>query len=185
MTVKDIIETMAIQTGRDDIVQTLKDPDNANEEGLQTIEKLVKLCNLVINELATGFIPMCITDSITAENGKISFERLSHNPYEILAVYDDNGVDVLGKVFSKFITVLTDKVNVEYSCFPPEYSLEDEVGYDETQVSKRVLSYGLCAEFAICEGCFKDAVMWHDRYADAVYKICKPTNKTTRKRAWL
>ena len=185
MTVKDIIQTMATQIGRDDIVACLDDSTSASEDALKTVDRLVKLCNLVINELATSFIPMRITDKLIAQNGKIFYDKLSNNPYEILSVYDKNGVNAMGKVYSKFVTVSSDEVYVEYSCFPPEYALEDEIGYTEAQVGKRILAYGLSAEYAISEGCFKDAVMWHDRYADAVYTICRPANKNTKKRAWL
>ena len=185
MTVKDIIKISATQIGREDVVDYLDGKTtSASEQTVKDVDRLLRLCNLVINELACSFIPMRITQTLNSEDGKVYYENLNFNPLEILAVYDSNGKDVMGKVYSRFVTVTEKRVTVEYSCFPPKYQLEDEIGYTPDQIPERVLSYGLSAEFAISEGCFKDAVMWHDRYADAVYNLCKPKNQTVKKRVW-
>jgi len=42
----------------------------------------------------------------------------------------------------------------------------------------------LSAEYAITQGCFKDAVMWHKRYADGVALLCEPKNSKIKERVW-
>ncbi len=184
MTIKDIIIASATAIGREDIVEYLNEK-NDSEELAKVVDKMTRLANLVINELACSFIPMVTSERLKAENGRVYYTSLKNNPLQILAVINDNGGNSLGEIFSHFITVKDEYVTVEYSCFPPEYELNDEIDYRENQISKRALSYGLSAEFAISEGCFKDAVLWHDRYADAVYSSCKLKNAQIKKRAWV
>ncbi len=186
MTVKEILINSSTLIGREDVVKYLNgDDDNATEQTLNAVDVMVRLLNLVINELACSFIPMIRLERKTAVNGVINYSDLQFSPLEILKVYDQSGNDRLLSVEHSFARVNGQDVNIEYAYFPPKVSLEDNVGYSEKDLPSRVLSYGLCAEYAISQGCFKDAVMWHDRYADAIAEICAPKNAKIKRRNWL
>ncbi len=186
MLVKDIIKKSATLIGREDVVKYLNDElDNPTENTTSTVDVMVRLLNLVVNELAGSFIPLIITESVSASGGKVYYSDLSHSPREILKAFDGQGKDRLISVGHTFARVGCSQVEIEYSCFPSEVTVEDSLAYSEKDVPLRVLCYGLLAEYSISQGCFKDAVLWHDRYADAITELCKPKNVTVKRRNWL
>ncbi len=186
MTVKEIIIKSATLIGREDIVNYLTDEQNSvPEQTIKAVDVMIRLLNLVINELACSFIPMVCCENLSSQNKKILYTQLTHSPLEILNAYDDNGNDVLITATYSFAKVGADNVELRYSYFPQSVGLEDSVGYTERDVPSRVLAYGLCAEFAVSQGCFKDAVCWHERYADSIAELCAPKNVKIKRRKWL
>ena len=185
MTIKEIIKNTATMIGREDIVKCVEENADFQTQALKdSVNSLVKLANLVINELACSFVPMNTVEKISAKDGKVYYTSLSNNPLKIIGVYDNSGYDALKKITSTFAMVTSSEVYVEYSYFPKTYSLEDDIGYEEKDVPLRVLCYGLCAEFALSMGCYKDAVMWHGRYEDALEDFYKPCNSKIKRRVW-
>ena len=185
MTLKEIIINTATMIGRDDIVKCVNGNVDYQTELLKdNVQTLVKLANLVINELACSFVPMKTVESAQAVDGKIYYTSLSNNPMQIIGIYDKKGNDVLKKITATFALVTDNNVDVEYSYFPKSYVIEQEIGYQEKDVPMRVLCYGLCAEFSLSLGCYKDAVLWHDRYEDALIDFYKPSNGKIKRREW-
>ena len=186
MLVKDIIKNSATLIGREDVVQYI-DGNNSmpGEFTTNTVDVMVRLLNLVVNELAGSFVPLVATEWLRATDGKILYQDLSYRVKEVLKVFDVNGDEALISVENTFIKVKSDNVQVEYSFFPDELNLNAEIGYQEKDVPLRVLCYGLLAEYSISQGCFKDAVMWHDRYADELIEYSKPKNAKIKRRDWL
>lgn len=185
MTIKEIIKNTATMIGREDIVKCLESNVDYQSQALKdNVNTLVKLANLVINELACSFVPMVTVEKISAQDGKVYYTSLSNNPLKIIGIYDNYGNDVLKKITATFAMVSASEVLVEYSFFPKTYALEDNVGYQEKDVPMRVLCYGLCAEFALSMGCYKDAVMWHGRYEDGLVEFYKPSNSKIKRREW-
>jgi hypothetical protein len=185
MTVKEVIKITATMIGREDVVDYLdgvKDGDLTETE--KTVEIMVRLVNLVINELACSFIPMKTIEQTLNSGGKVYYRTLKYNPLEIKGVFNSAGEKVGFSVEHTFVKIDIPNALIEYSYFPPKYSLDDEIGYSEKDVSARVLAYGLSAEYAITQGCFKDAVMWHKRYADGVALLCEPKNSRIKERVW-
>ena len=185
MTIKEIIKNSATMLGREDIVKCIElNVDYQTQVLKDSVSTLTKLANLVINELACSFVPMSTVEEKTATGGKIYYTSLSNNPLKIIGVYDRNGNDVLKKITATFIMVSSNDVLVEYSYFPKTFGIEESIGYQEKDVPMRVLCYGLCAEFALSMGCYKDAVMWHGRYEDALVEFYKPSNSKIKRREW-
>ncbi len=185
MLVKDIIKNSATLIGREDVVSYLDgEEENASETTVNTVDVMVRLLNLVVNELAGSFIPLIVRESVSANGGKIYYSSLNYSPREILGAFDGVGKNRLLSIENTFARVDSSVVEIEYSCFPNAFTLNDSLAYQEKDVPSRVLSYGLLAEYAISQGCFKDAVLWHDRYADAITELCKPKNVNIKRRNW-
>lgn len=186
MLVKDIIKNSATLIGRDDVVKRVEGKDYTMAEfTTNTVDTMVRLLNLVVSELAGSFVPLITTEWLNVTDGKVLYSDLSYRVKEVLKAFDVNGVDRLIAVENTFLRAQGDMVEVEYSYFPNEFTLNDQIGYQEKDVPLRVLCYGLLAEYSISQGCFKDAVMWHDRYADELMQICKPKNANIKRRNWL
>ncbi len=185
MLVKEIIKKASTLIGREDVYDYLNGVDSSpSEQVLKTVDIMVRLLNMVVSELAGSFVPMIITEPLYTSNGKIYYSQLSFSPKEILKAYDRSGVNCLTSVEHAFATVNSTRVDVEYACFPNEVGIDGELNYTEKDVTSTALAYGVLAEYAITQGCFKDAVMWHERYADSVNEHCKPKNAMVKRRDW-
>ena len=185
MSIKEIIKITATVIGREDVVEYLEGKvQTPSQEVVDTVEVMVRLANLVINELACSFIPMKKVEKVVVKDGKVYYKDLSYNPLVILNAYDKNENELSFLVKNTHVELDSYTAEIEYSFVPPNYTLDQEIGYQEKDISARVLAYGLCAEYAITQGCFKDAVMWHKRYEDSVYQACAPKNSTIKERRW-
>ncbi len=184
MTIKEIIDATANVVGRKDVSEYLNLGKEGSEDTLLTVNKLVGLLNMIISELAGTFIPMIKSESVSAKNGRIYFTDLSCKALEILKVLLPNGTELNYSQNAEFISVPADNVIIEYSYVPPAYDLTSTIGYTEKEISKSTLIYGLCAEYCICTGAFDEAVLWHDRYVDAVKETRKVKNSKIKGRCW-
>ncbi len=186
MVVKEIIKKAATLIGREDVVEYLNDANaNPSEKTVQTVDVMVRLLNILVIELAGSFVPMIVTERCTAINGKVYYDTLKYRPKEILKAFDLLGNDKLLGVEHTFARVGATNVDLEYSCFPPTVDINGKLNYKEKDITSSAIAYGLLAEYSISQGCFKDAVMWHDRYADSINEQCKPRNAVIKRRNWI
>ncbi len=186
MTVKDILKATCAMAGREDVLDYLNGKNvSPSEDALSAVNIMTALANLVIGELAGTFIPMVKCERVTATDKKIKYADLSERCIRVLAVYNDNGDKIYYKHTPEYMLVNENTVTVEYEFNPPNYSLEDEIGYREEDVSTATLSYGLSAEYAISRGSFDEAVMWHERYVDSISAKRKIKNSTIKNRSFV
>ncbi len=183
MSIKEILKNAALLLGRDNVIDYCNGV-TVNDDTLRTVNNMTGLINLVLSELACTYIPMVKRETVSASNGKIYYKDLTENALKILGVYNTSGGEVYFKQNAQYLTVNANSVVVEYEYSPSNYGFDDEIGYQEKDVSARVLAYGLCAEFSISEGKFDQAVMWHKRYVDALSEICVPKNSHVKERRW-
>ena len=185
MLVKEIIEATASIVGRKDVSDYLSLGKESSEETLSTVNKLVGLLNMIIGELAGTFIQMIEREKVTAKDGKIYYTDLSQQPIEILKVFLADGNEIGYSQTAEFISVNNNSsLIVEYAYLPPSYDVNSKIGSFETDIPKSLLIYGLCAEYCICTGAFDEAVLWHDRYVDAVKDARKVRNCKIKGWCW-
>ena len=108
---------------------------------------------------------------------------------KILGVYDLSGCAVDFDDKTEYILVnsvlsCSQTLVVKYQYSPNNYSLTDEIGYSEMQISARAIAYGVASEVCISEGDFDQAVMHHKRYVDEIALITMPKNTTIKQRSW-
>jgi hypothetical protein len=184
MRVKEIIKVMATLVGREDVYEYLTNkiskPDTAT---LNTLNLLVRSLNLAINELACTYIPMIKKQEFSSP--EIVFENLSERILEVKSVKSNAGSSVEYKLLPTNLVASVCNPTIEYSYIPSDYGIDDEIGYSESEVSRRTLAYGGVAEFCLINRAFDEAVMWHKRYMDCVEEICLPKNATIKKRRWV
>lgn len=186
MTVKEIIKNTAFSAGREDVVKYLDgNTTSKGEDTLPTVNLLTGLLNLVISELAGTFIPMIKQESVQTSDGKIFYADLSERAVKIIGVYNQNGNDIDFVKTAEFIKVNPGTVIVDYEYIPPNYGIDDTIGYTEKEVTSSVLSFGLSAEYAISLGDFDQAVMWHKRYVDAISELRKIKNVKIKNRSFV
>lgn len=186
MKVKEVIRTVALLLNREDVIEYL-DSGVAQEgsDTVKTVNVLVELLNLVVSELSSTYIPAVKSERVSLYNGKVNYSVLSEQVLKILHVIDDNGKEIDFTQYNEFFTFGCPSATVEYEYLPKVVGIDDELCYSESKIEKRVLSYGTLAEYAITEGEFDEAVMWHKRYVDGVEAICLPQNKKVKRRRWV
>ena len=186
MTVKDVLKSASNMVGRQDVYAYLDGSiSDVGEDTLPAIGVMTNLLNLVVGELAGTFIPMVKSEEVSAEKGKIYFNSLSERCVRIISLLDRQGREISYVHTPEYMEVSSDFAVVEYEYIPPNYGLEDQIGYDQSQVSVGTLAYGLCAEYAISKGSFDEAVMWHDRYVQSVSERRKLKNGQIKKRSFV
>lgn len=186
MKISDIVLSVATYLGKSGVEKYLLngDAENATSETLMQTDVLTRLANLVINEIAGGYIPMIKKEKITVDNGKIYIADLSENALEIKNVLY-NGQEVSFKIKGAYVQVFAAANEIEYSYMPHNYGLTDEIGYSEKDISSTALSFGVAAEYCLTEWRFEEAVMWRERFTDAMKKFCKIKNGKILERAWV
>ena len=186
MLVKDIIKTTSSMLNREDVLDYLNDKtQDVGQDTLPTINLLVNLLNLVVSELAGTFIPMIKSEEIKVNSNKIYYSDLEEKCIKVLCVYDDKGNKLDFEQSVEFIYVNADCAVVEYEFVPPNYDLESQIGYKESDITSSALSYGLASEYCICKGSFEEAVMWHERYVNSIYEKRKLKNATIKGRCFI
>ncbi len=185
MKIKEIINNSALYLGLGDVREYLVAQTDASEETLKTVGVLTGLCNLVISELASTYIPMTATEEVSAVAGKIFFENLNHAAIKVVSVKDRSGNEINFEVFPEYIKLKDGRFTVEYEYIPQNYGLTDDIGYGEKDVPQAALSYGLCAEYCITQCRFEEAVSWRKRYIFSLEKFLVPKARTMKARMFV
>lgn len=152
---------------------------------LTQVDIITRLSNLVINELACSYVPMKTRERVNVFNGKVLISSLTKRALKILSVIDETGAQKIFTCDGENILTYGDNVEVEYSYLPENYGLDDTIGYGDKDIPLSVLSFGVCAEYCLTEWRFEEAVMWRERYSDALKSFTLPISKTIKGRAWL
>lgn len=186
MKLKDVIKITALLIGRTDVCDYLKGlSENAEPETLKTVDAMVTLANLVINELATTYVPLVKRESVRVSDGKVYYDDFSEKILKIRKVYGADGIELDFKTAPEYLSVCGySAVSVEYEYTPHNRGIDEETGYEEGQLPERVLSYGVAAEYFVSVGRFEEAVTWHKRYVDALSALLLPKNRIIKKRCW-
>ena len=183
MKIKDVIKNCALLLGKQNVLTYL---DGGQTDGvtIATVNNMTSLVNLVINELACTYIPMVKSETVLATDGKIYYTELTERALKVLSVTDIHGDEIDAKITPEYVKIKGSSATIEYEFLPPNYGLEDQFNFSNTQVTERVLSYGLSAELCISEGRFDEAVTWHERYVQEISIICCPKNTLLKQRRW-
>ena len=189
MTIKQILKTASVYLGREDLIKYLDgELSDINEDVLNELKSevdiLTKCANLIINQLATEYLPVKSTDIVKSTNGQILYTSFPLDPLDVLAVYDvyDNKLEF--KLLPFYVKTKPDAVKVEYTYLPPEYTLDETIAYDEKLIPMRVIAYGVTAEYSLISGRFDEASIWDRRYKNSVLNLTLPKNTFIKGRYW-
>ena len=185
MIVRDIVRSSALILGRNDVVSYLNGENNSSTDTLECVNSLTNLCSLVLNELASTYLPMIRKETVTFVNNRQPFNQLAAKLTRMIAIYDMNGEKVDFSLDDNYILANVGKCIIEYEYSPKNYGLEETIGYSEKQISASVLAYGVASEYSITQGQFEQAVMLHKRFVDCLEEYCVPKNKVIKSRSWV
>ena len=185
MKIRDIVRNSALILGKSDVIEYLDRATDIGVDTLETVNLLTNLCTLVIDELSATYIPLIRKETVTFGNGKHALNQFRDKVVKVIAVYDMSGEKVDFSLDAYYVWANVSKCIVEYQYAPKNYGLDDNIGYEEKDISVSALAYGVVAEYCITQGQFEQAVMHHKRYVDLVAEICVPKNKKIKARSWV
>jgi hypothetical protein len=187
MTIKDIVKTTAVLMGNEEICDYLDGGEYSEADGARLqkeVDVLIKCSNLTINEIATEYIPVVTVESVTNFSGYIYFNSLLMDVLKVIAVYDNQGNKLSFKPVQYGIKTSNSACRIEYSYIPPEYNLSSTIDFEEKNVPKRVVAYGVASQVCIIEGKFDEAGLWNSRFKDSVTNIAMPKRAKLKGRYW-
>jgi hypothetical protein len=184
MTIKEIIKIMGTFLGRDDVTDYLSGKtDTIDTLTLHAVEVMGKCVNLVISELSRTYLPM--TTSQTFTGTEIQFSLFNERVTKIIGVYSKSGKQKPYDFYPDKIILKGGETLIEYEYIPKNYEIDEEIGYNESEISKSVIAFGAISELCLIERSFDESLVWRNRYMENLKKILLPKNKKIKERSWL
>ena len=183
MKVKDIIKTSATLLGKENVVKYLTDENQETDLiTLSEVNTFVTLLNTLLEELASGYIPMVKTEDIGGKQ-KVAFSDLTEKILKIVAFYNANGNEVSYTQNTDHAIVYGYAETISYEYLPSSYGLNDVIGYTK-EITVLSLAYGLAGEFCITQGRYEEGVFFHQKFVDSIENVKKIKGKTMAVRVW-
>ncbi len=188
MTIKviDTIRLAAQMLGVDEELNAYEIGDDT-ETGERVFKKLLQCFQTVENEIALDYIPLTEELEIVTATGIVGYANFHHSPASILSVEDGEGNSLRYHIYSDHIYVenARGKARIIYSYAPSEKT-EEGVSEHTLPVSKRLIAYGMAAEYSLAMGELTAANAWSVKYKEALRAAQKlPAPKRIESRRWV
>lgn len=182
MTVKEVLYLAATELGIYDEVRNFI--ENGLAVGKKETQKLLSYYQLVENELALDYFPLRTEETMYASNGKIVYSRLSKGVSRILYVKNADGERIRFQIFADHLLTDEGTVTIGYAYAPSSKTYKDSSDFS-SQVSARLLSYGIAAEYTLAAGRYEEWAIWDQKYKNAIIAAYRaPKTERLESRRW-
>lgn len=188
MLVKNVIKNTAIFLNLNDLLETnLLDGENeADDVQNSEINTLVACCNLVVNQVASEYITLTDTKTITTSSGVVNYGSLSSKTIVDILKVKLNGVEVDYKCNANSLVTSPGTLEIEYAYQPSVSYLNSTIDFNNFKLSDRVLAYGVVAEYCYINGRYDDATIWDNRFKTSLTNINRPRREIKiKQRLWI
>lgn len=186
MTVKDILKLVCGFVGEREILEKLETENStftAREE--KKINSMVKCYNLVMQEIASDYLPFLIKEEIEVEDSILNFSDLSKFVVNIYEIKNRFGMNLRFKLFPNYVEISGKAKSIVYSYLPEEKTLDEDVELFYG-LSARVVAYGVASEFLLIEGISEDAEIWEERFKESLFILSRKRGEhILPKRNWI
>lgn len=185
MLVKNIILKVCDFIENAELARAIEEGDVLTAEQQELQDKLVKCFNLVLNEIASEYLPMVKVEKVKAKGDMIEFSKLNLRPCDIVYVKDSLGGNVQFRVFDQFLLIDKQDCEVEvcYNAYPNDLSFYQEI---DTKLSERVYAYGIVREYYFIQTLYEDAKVWDERFKNALAAADRKKGETVLpRRRWI
>ncbi len=153
--------------------------------GENAVKLLLRCFERVENELALDYLPLLAEEEVASGTGVVNYAQLQKPAARILCVENEWGESLKYKLFPTHLKTTAGKLKIIYAYAPTAKTIEDESEYD-TLVSKRLLVYGMAAEYSLTVGELAAAKIWDKKYKEGVQAAYKLGScKRLRSRRWV
>ena len=184
MTVKDILKLVCSFVGEREILNKFESGENFTERENQKLESMQKCYNLVMQEIASDYIPFLTKEEIDTQNSILNFSELSKNVINIYEIKNRFGMNLKFKLYPNYVEIEGKAKHIVYSYLPDERSIDDEAEL-VCGLTARVLAYGIASEYFLIEGISEDAEIWEDRFKSSLFVLSRKRGEhILPKRTW-
>lgn len=169
MTVREVVMLAAEELGILEEVQAYFDGEDV--VGKSKAERLLTCFNLVENELALDYFTLKRSETVMSQ-GQIKFSVLQRSPVNIISVTDGKDNPYEFSLYADYIQTTTGMVKITYAYTPNTKTIDENSDFT-MEVSARLMSYGMAAEYALAVGLVEEAALWDKKYKDAISALYK------------
>jgi len=184
VTINNCIEFAAKALTLDQIANSIRDNSVIlSNHDLSELEMLKNSAIAVVDEIGAEYMPITITQPAIyyTDLGALWFKDFDYTVLEVLLV-THSGRDIKFNRFNNRIEFNASFSNmgqeipimVTYKYAPKAGALNARIPWDNTQVGKRLIGFGICAEYCIRNGMTDEAMLWDRRYKDALFALQAP-----------
>ena len=141
--------------------------DYGESLGEMPVVELLSSFNGVQEELASKYIPLITEEEIETVTGAVPYTVLSKRVSRIVRVTNEWGMSVRFDLYDEYFKTCVGRLKVKYTYLPNEKDTEDEVEFD-LYVTKRLIAYGMAADYCLKKGLYDEAEMWDKKYKTAI-----------------
>ena len=189
MTAKDVIKVVCVFLQKEDLLnlEELGGSETASDSQSKDLNHMLRCLNLVINQIASDYIPLKFIETVTPVNGKILFTSLNKKLIEVLRVEDKFGIRVNFKLYPDYLETINGDVKITYSYEPENISsFSQELENFSQKIGERVIAYGVAMEYCFICGLHDDASIWERRFKDALLIAARKKSEIKLpKRRWI
>jgi len=152
---------------------------NLSPHEAREFDILFQCTRAVIDEIGREYMPLTITVPVqTNTEGVVEHRTMPHRVLEIISVKSIAGQKLsflreVDRIRVANITTFT-TILVTYKYTPQPQSLTSRVEFDGTRIGRRLIAFGVAAEFCIRQGLIDEAALWDRRYKDALLAALRP-----------
>lgn len=169
----DVIKLCAVFLRLDSVLdlpvlggEGVQEPEE-KEQSEKELSLLLRCMNLVSNEIAADYFPLKATETLTAAEGSIQYTDFSKTPLDIYSVRKE-GAACPFKLYPTELVTGEGEFTVDYTYLPKKAELLEELDFSEGKINRRIMAYGLAAEYCLICGMYEEAIIWDKRYKDSL-----------------
>ena len=188
MIVKNIVKNAAMFLNLNDLLETtlLGGSKTADDVQTEEINFLVACCNLACNQVASEYITLTDTKSLTSTTGMISYPSISSKTIVDILKVKQNGVEVEFSCKPNRLETSPGDLEIVFAYQPLVSNINSTIDFNNFKLSERVLSYGVVAEYCYIGGRYDDATIWDNRFKTSLININRPRRELKiKKRLWI
>ncbi|HEY8419524.1 MAG TPA: hypothetical protein VIL03_03730 [Clostridia bacterium] len=182
MVLKDILIQTATLLKLDNVLSLKELGGEGEDEQAKKDLELLKTCvNLIINEIASDYVPLSTVEEVLVKNSKIPYVNLSKTALNIKSVKDSYGQKRYFKIYPSYIYTDCEGVcRVEYTYLPAYVeNLDEQTEYQNSKITARIISYGAAREYCLIMSMYEDAQSWDARFKESLASACRQNNYLT------
>ena len=150
------------------------------------LQLLNRCANLVYKEVACDYLPLVRKQTFETSNGAISYADFDKVLQDVKEIRDAYGKSVKFYVLPDGLETVSGTVCVKYAYVPSDCGFFEELDYKSGKIGERVFAYGTAAEYCMISGLYEDALIWEQRYKDALLScVSKKSEIRIPARRWV
>lgn len=168
--VSDVMLVCAKLLKNNALAELIEGGENADSSEKLAEERadMLRVYNMITEELSCEYFPLYHEQTLTAQNGKIKLSSLKYPPLKIVSVRDESGRPINYGFSGGAITVeCKNGAVIKYAYCAQEAGETDDFIFTP-KPGKFVVAYGMAAQLCLENGLTGEAELWQNKYDSAI-----------------